>query len=57
MGRSVAIRTDLFGVEGLRRMGRRERNRRAALRMLGIANALSGSPTPRRKTPPMTSSP
>ena len=42
MGRSVAIRTDLFGVEGLWRLSRRERNRRAALRMPGITNAPSG---------------
>jgi transposase len=41
MGAALAIRDDLRP-EALRRQARREPNRRAALRMLAIANALEG---------------
>jgi transposase len=41
MGAALAIRDDLTPDE-LRRLARREPNRRAALRMLAIANALEG---------------
>ena len=41
MGAALAIRDDLTP-EALRRHARREPNRRAALRMLAIANALEG---------------
>ncbi|GEO19029.1 helix-turn-helix domain-containing protein [Microvirga aerophila] len=38
----LAIRTDLASSAGLRRRAKKEPNRRAALRMLAIANALEG---------------
>ena len=41
MGTALAIRDDQTA-EALRRQARREPNRRAALRMLAIANALEG---------------
>jgi hypothetical protein len=41
MGAALAIRDDVTP-EALRRLARREPNRRAALRMLAIANALEG---------------
>jgi transposase len=42
MGAALAIRRDLVSADDLRRLARRESNRRAATRMLAIANALDG---------------
>ena len=42
MGAALEIRTDLAGPAELRRSARRERNPRAATRMLAIASALEG---------------
>ena len=42
MGQMLAIRTDVGSPAGLRRRAKKEPNRRAALRMLAIANALEG---------------
>ena len=42
MGQMLAIRTDVDSPAGLRRRAKKEPNRRAALRMLAIANALEG---------------
>lgn len=42
MGRTPAIRTDVGSPAGLRRRAKKEPNRRAALRILAIANALEG---------------
>jgi transposase len=42
MGAALAIRRDLVSADDLRRLARRERNRRTATRMLGIAHALDG---------------
>ncbi len=42
MGSSLAIRRDLAEPDELRRLARRERDRRTATRMLAIANALEG---------------
>jgi transposase len=42
MGQMLAIRTDVDSSAGLRRRAKKEPNRRAALRMLAIANALEG---------------
>jgi transposase len=41
-GNALAIRTDLYMPADLRRLARRERERRAAMRMLALANALEG---------------
>jgi transposase len=41
-GGALAIRTDLYTPAALRRLARRERERRAAMRMLALANALEG---------------
>ena len=41
-GSALAIRTDLYTPADLRRLARRERERRAAMRMLALANALEG---------------
>jgi hypothetical protein len=41
-GSALAIRTDLHTPAGLRRLARRERERRAVTRMLALANALEG---------------
>jgi transposase len=41
-GGALAIRTDLYTPAALRRWARRERERRAAMRMLALANALEG---------------
>ena len=41
-GSALAIRMDLYTPADLRRLARRERERRAALRMLALANALEG---------------
>ena len=38
----LAVRTDLFSATELRAQARRTRNRRTAMRMLAIANALDG---------------
>lgn len=42
MGQMLAIRTDVDSPAGLRRRAKKEPNRRAALRMLAIANGLEG---------------
>ena len=42
MGVALAIRRDLIEADDLRRLPRRERDRRTATRMLAIANALEG---------------
>jgi hypothetical protein len=42
MGQMLAIRTDVESPAGLRHRAKKEQNRRAALRMLAIANALEG---------------
>jgi transposase len=42
MGQMLAIRTDVESPAGLRRRAKKEPSRRAALRMLAIANALEG---------------
>ena len=42
MGVALAIRRDLIEADDLRRLARRERDRRTATRMLAIANALEG---------------
>ncbi|EIM30281.1 hypothetical protein [Microvirga lotononidis] len=42
MGQMLAIRTDLDSPVSLRRRAKNEPNRRSALRMLAIANALEG---------------
>jgi transposase len=42
MGAALAIRRDLVSAEDLRRLARRERNRRTATRMLALAHALDG---------------
>ena len=42
MGQMLAIRTDVDSPAGLRRRAKKEPHRRAALRMLAIANALEG---------------
>ncbi|ACL57901.1 hypothetical protein [Methylobacterium nodulans] len=42
MGAALMIRRDLVSSDDLRRLARRERNRRTATRMLAIANALEG---------------
>ncbi len=42
MGQMLAIRADVDSPAGLRRRAKKEPNRRAALRMLAIANALEG---------------
>ena len=42
MGAALAIRRDLVSAEDLRRLARREQNRRTATRMLAIAHALEG---------------
>ncbi len=39
---ALTIRTDLHTADDLRRLARRERNRRAAMRMLALANAMEG---------------
>ena len=41
-GSALAIRTDLHTADDLRRLARRERDRRAAMRMLALANAMEG---------------
>src|SRR3954470_972131 len=41
-GSALAIRTDLHTADDLRRLARRERDRRAAMRMLALASALEG---------------
>ena len=41
-GSALAIRTDLHKAEDLWRLARRERDRRAAMRMLALANAMEG---------------
>ena len=41
-GSALAIRTDLHTAEDLRRLARREDDRRAAMRMLALANAMDG---------------
>ena len=41
-GSALAIRMDLYTPADLRRLARRERERRAARRMLALANALAG---------------
>src|ERR687883_580354 len=41
-GSALAIRTDLYTPADLRRLARRERERRAAMRMRALANALEG---------------
>ena len=41
-GSALAIRMDLYTPADLRRLARRERERRAAMRMLALANALEG---------------
>jgi len=43
MGAALAIRRDLISADDLRRLARRERNRRTATRMLAIAHALEGA--------------
>ena len=43
MGAALAIRRDLVSAEDLRRLARREQNRRTATRMLAIAHALEGA--------------
>src|SRR3954470_21956051 len=43
MGAALAIRRDLLRAEDLRRLARRERNRRTATRMLAMAHALEGT--------------
>ena len=43
MGAALAIRRDLVSAEDLRRLARREQNRRTATRMLAIAQALEGA--------------
>jgi transposase len=40
--RGLPIRTDLHTADDLRRLARRERNRRAAMRMLALAHAMEG---------------
>ena len=42
MGRALEIRGDLLSPAGLRRLARREGNRRTATRMLAVAHALAG---------------
>lgn len=42
MGAALAIRTDLASPARLRALARRERDARAATRMLAVANALEG---------------
>jgi len=42
MGAALEIRTDLASPAELRRLSRRERSPRAAVRMLAIANAMEG---------------
>ena len=42
MGRALEIRADLLSPAGLRRLARREGNRRTATRMLAVAHALEG---------------
>ena len=42
MGQMLAIRTDVDSPARLRRRAKKELNRRTALRMLAIANALEG---------------
>ena len=42
MGAALAIRRDLVSAADLRRLARREQNRRTATRMLAIAHALEG---------------
>lgn len=42
MGAALAIRCDLGGSDELRRLARRERDRRTATRLLAIAHALDG---------------
>lgn len=41
-GSALAIRTDLHTARDLRRLARREHDRRAAMRMLALANAMEG---------------
>lgn len=41
-GSALAIRTDLHTADDLRRLACRQRDRRAAMRMLALANALEG---------------
>src|SRR3954452_5563248 len=41
-GSALAIRTDLHTADDLRRLARRERDRRGAVRMLALANAMEG---------------
>ena len=41
-GSALAIRTDLHTADDLRRLARREWDRRAAMRMLALANAMEG---------------
>ena len=56
-GSALAIRMDLYTPADLRRLARRERERRAALRMLALATALersfplSWTPHPRNPGP------
>ncbi|TPG33991.1 helix-turn-helix domain-containing protein, partial [Roseomonas nepalensis] len=42
MGRALEIRRDVASAGDLRRLARRERNRRTATRMLAVAHALDG---------------
>jgi transposase len=42
MGRGIAIREGVETAAGLRRLAKRERRRRTALRMLALANAMDG---------------
>jgi transposase len=42
MGTAIAIRRDVASPAGLRRLAKKERRRRTALRMLALANALEG---------------
>ena len=42
MGRALEMRTDVASAGDLRRLARRERNRRTATRMLAVAHALDG---------------
>ena len=43
MGTALAIRRALVSAKDLRRLARREQNRRTATRMLAIAHALEGT--------------
>ena len=42
MGRRTEVRDDLYSVEALLRLARKQKNNRASRRMLGIAHALGG---------------